>query len=450
MTTVFAEAALLESGWEKGVRILVEHGMVQSIETGVAAQPGDDVHALIVPGMANLHSHAFQRAMAGLAEMRGPAEDSFWSWRTVMYRFALAILPDQIEAVAAQLYMEMLEAGFTRVGEFHYLHHDRDGRPYANLAEHAERIAAASSATGIALTLLPVFYAHSGFGGAEPLPEQRRFVNDVDRYARLIEQCRTMAKALPEARVGITPHSLRAATPGELRDILTLRQDGPVHIHIAEQTREVEDCVAAFGARPVEWLLANAAVDDGWTLVHATHVDKHEIAGVARQRAIAGLCPMTEANLGDGIFPAAAFLEAGGAFGVGSDSNVSVSLAQELRLLEYSQRLALRSRNVIAHPGRSTGERLFVDALNGGAQSLQGTGHIRSGQSADFVSLDTSAAPYHTPDAALNQWIFGDGIAVDSVWVGGREWVRGGRHVARDRIYGQFTRTMKALLDAFV
>ena len=359
VNTIFAENALIGGEWASNVSLTIEHGNVRSIERNAIPAATDERHRLIVPGMANLHSHAFQRAMAGLTEVRGSTSDSFWSWRTLMYKFALSMTPDDIEAVAAQLYMEMLEAGFTRVGEFHYLHHDRDGRHYANIGEHAERIGAASAATGIALTLLPVFYARSGFGGMAPTEGQRRFINSVESFSTLMEECRKITSALPGGQLGIAPHSLRAATPEELRDVLPMAGGGPIHIHIAEQTKEVEDCIAWSGARPVEWLLANMPVDERWCLIHATHMTEAETRDMARRGAIAGLCPITEANLGDGIFPAPAFLEEGGQFGVGSDSNISISVAHELRQLEYSQRLGLRSRNVVALPQQSTGTRLF-------------------------------------------------------------------------------------------
>ena len=371
MTMIFAEQVLTTDGWRRNARICVAEGKIKSVEPDVAPVSGDDIHEVVVPAMANLHSHAFQRGMAGLAEQRGPTADSFWSWRNVMYHFALTMSPEQMEAVAAQLYVEMLEAGFCRVGEFHYLHHDRDGRHYANIAEHAARIGAASAATGIGLTLLPVFYARSGFGGMAPTEGQRRFINSVESFSTLMEECRKITSALPGGQLGIAPHSLRAATPEELRDVLPMAGGGPIHIHIAEQTKEVEDCIAWSGARPVEWLLANMPVDERWCLIHATHMTDAETRDMARRGAIAGLCPVTEANLGDGIFPAPAFLEDGGHFGVGSDSNISISVAHELRQLEYSQRLGLRSRNVVALPQQSTGTRLFQEALKGGARALQ-------------------------------------------------------------------------------
>ena len=263
MTTLFATQALLPDGWASNVRISIDGTQITAIESGATPLPGDERHAIVLPAMPNLHSHAFQRGMAGLAETRGPSTDSFWSWREVMYRFALAMTPDQVEAVAAQLYVEMLESGFGRVGEFHYLHHDRDGKPYANVAEMAERIAAAAAATGISLTLLPVFYAHSGFGGAAPGDGQRRFINDLPGFARLLDESRRAVASLDGAVVGVAPHSLRAVTPEELNEVTALAWGGPIHIHVAEQTREVEDCVAWSGARPVEWLLGQCTTSIG-------------------------------------------------------------------------------------------------------------------------------------------------------------------------------------------
>ncbi|PDQ18478.1 formimidoylglutamate deiminase [Mesorhizobium sanjuanii] len=448
MTAIFAEQALLADGWHDKVRIVSADGRIAMVEPSALPQPGDEHHAILLPGMPNLHSHAFQRGMAGLAELRGPSADSFWSWREVMYRFALSMTPDQVEAVAAQLYVEMLEAGFSRVGEFHYLHHDRDGKPYANIAEMAERIAAAAADTGIGLTLLPVFYAHSSFGGAAPNEGQRRFINDVNRFSLLLEKSRECVRALNEPVVGVAPHSLRAATPDELTAIAAMAPDGPIHIHVAEQVKEVEDCLAWSGARPVEWLLANASVDGRWCLIHATHMTEAETVAMARSGAIAGLCPITEANLGDGTFAAPLFREHGGRFGVGSDSNVLIGLPDELRQLEYSQRLAHRARNVLAVAGGSTGRALFDAALDGGSAALgAGPSRIASAASADFVSLDANhpSLSGKSGDAILDAWIFANGTKVDCVWVHGAKLVSGGRHARRDAIAERFRSVMTAL-----
>ncbi|AMX99903.1 formimidoylglutamate deiminase [Mesorhizobium ciceri] len=448
MAAIFAEQALLPDGWRENVRLTLAEGRITAVQPGAAAAAGDERHAILLPGMPNLHSHAFQRGMAGLAELRGPSADSFWSWREVMYRFALSMTPDQVEAVAAQLYVEMLEAGFSRVGEFHYLHHDRDGKSYANLAEMAERVAAAAGEAGIGLTLLPVFYAHSSFGGAAPNEGQRRFINDVNRFSRLVEKCRESVRALDQAVVGVAPHSLRAATPEELIDVTALAPDGPIHIHIAEQVKEVEDCLAWSGARPVEFLLGHAKVDKRWCLIHATHMTDAETVAMAKSGAIAGLCPITEANLGDGTFAAPLFREHGGRYGVGSDSNVLIGLPDELRQLEYSQRLAHRARNVLAVAGGSTGRALFDAALDGGSVALgAGASAIAAGASADLVSLDPKnpSLAGKSGDAILDAWIFANGSKVDCVWVHGRKQVSGGRHVKREAIAERFRNVMTAL-----
>lgn len=445
---VFAKQALLADGWRADVRFTIGGGRIVTVETDTPALPGDECHAIIVPGMPNLHSHAFQRGMAGLAEIRGPGSDSFWSWREVMYRFALSMTPDQVEVVAAQLYVEMLEAGFSRVGEFHYLHHDLDGRPYANVAEMAERVASAASQTGIGLTLLPVFYAHSGFGGLAPNEGQRRFINGIRQFSDLFEKAGEIVEALDHGILGIAPHSLRAVAPEELAELIAMAPDGPIHIHVAEQVREVEDCIAWSGARPVEWLLGNAPVDERWCLIHATHMHDDETVAMANSGAVAGLCPITEANLGDGTFPASLFRGYGGRFGVGSDSNVLIGLPDELRQLEYSQRLAQRGRNVLAKPGQSNGRALFSAALEGGSAALgAGPSQLEAGKAADFVSLDASSPSLagKSGDAILDAWIFANATTVDCVWVHGKKQVEGGRHVRRDAIAQRFAATMQEL-----
>jgi formimidoylglutamate deiminase len=402
---LFFDHALLPSGWARDVRISVADGNIIAVAEGAPRAAADHVAGIAVPGVPNLHSHAFQRGMAGLAERRGPAADSFWTWREVMYRFLQRLSPDDVEAIAAFAYMAMLEAGFTTVGEFHYLHHDVDGRPYADLAEMAQRIAAASAQTGIGLTLLPSFYAYGGFGGAPPAPGQRRFINDPDRFLELVERSRAPVASLPAGRVGIAPHSLRAVTPETLRAVCRAVPDGPMHIHAAEQVREVEECVAALGRRPVEWLLENVAVDSRWCIVHATHTTDAELTALAASQAVAGLCPITEASLGDGILDGAGYLAAGGRFGIGTDSNIQIDAAAELRQLEYSQRLVRRARNVMTlQEGESTGRRLLTAVLAAGVQALQRPiGALAAGSRADVVVLDGDH-----PDLAAragDQWL---------------------------------------------
>ncbi len=440
---LFFDQALLPSGWARDVRITVADGTIVAVAQGALRAGADHVPGIAVPGLPNLHSHGFQRGMAGLAERRGPTADSFWTWREVMYHFLQRLSPDDVEAITAFAYMEMLEAGFTTVGEFHYLHHDVDGRPYANPGEMAERIAAASAQTCIGLTLLPSFYAYGGFGGAPPVAGQRRFINDPDRFLDLVQRARATVATLPEGRVGIAPHSLRAVTTATLRAICQATPDGPIHIHAAEQLREVEDCVAALGRRPVEWLLENAALDSRWCVIHATHTTPGEIAALATSRAVVGLCPLTEASLGDGLFDGAAYLAAGGRFGIGTDSNIQIDAAAELRQLEYGQRLARRARNVMTLvEGEATGRRLYATALAAGAQALQRPiGGLAVGSRADIVLLDDDHPDLTARDGDhwLDSWIFVAGrSAVKTVLVGGRTVVEAGRHTQRMPIAARF------------
>jgi formiminoglutamate deiminase len=441
-TGIHCSAALLPDGWHKDVRIEMAGSLIAQVAVGVPAKAGDERAALVVPGMGNLHSHAFQRGMAGLAERRGPEGDSFWTWRDVMYRFVGRLSPEDFEAIAAQAYIEMLEAGFTRVGEFHYLHHDNFGGAYNDIGEMSGRVAAAAEVSGIGLTLLPVFYAQGGFDGKPPGAAQARFISNPDFYGRLIERCGAIVAKLDDAVVGIAPHSLRAVSPEQLAAILPLAGKGPIHIHIAEQVKEVEDCLAWSGKRPVEWLLDKTPVDHRWCLVHATHMTEAETKALARSGAVAGLCPITEANLGDGFFPLEAFQQNGGTFGVGSDSNVRIDLLEELRLLEYGQRLLHRARNVAAPgPGRSTGRALFDGALTGGAQALGVVAGIEVGHAADLVALSAD----HAEDDALDHAIFAQG-RISEVWCQGKKRVTQGRHLARDAVSAKFQKTLKKLL----
>lgn len=441
------ESALLENGWSDRVRLTLANGKIETVEAGVDPAPEDERHFAALPGIPNVHSHAFQRAMAGLAEARGRADDDFWSWRELMYRFVGRIGPEECEAIAALAYAEMLESGFTRVGEFHYLHHAPGGTRYDDVAEMSGRIAAAAEATGIGLTLLPVFYAHGGFGGQPAGAAQARFLSDVGGFAALIE--RAGAKLGPDGVIGIAPHSLRAATPGELRDLLAVADRGPVHIHIAEQVKEVADCVAWSGKRPVRWLLDNLPVDARWTLVHATHVEPDEVAGIVASGAVAGLCPITEANLGDGVFPAAEFMALGGMIGIGSDSNVRIDAAEELRLLEYGQRLTRRARNVLAGEDRpATGARMFAAAVAGGGRSLGVETGLAQGKPADIVSLNRGDVAFadREGDALVDSWVFASRAGVDCVWRGGAKQVEGGRHRNRDAIEARYRVALNRLM----
>jgi formimidoylglutamate deiminase len=455
MKNLWFESALLPDGWAARVRLTAMDGHIDSVDVGVDPAEADERHAIAVPGLPNVHSHAFQRGLAGLTERRGPASsDSFWSWRELMYRFVERMDPDELEAITALAYAEMLEAGFTHVGEFHYLHHDRGGVPFADPGELAGRVVVAAEQTGIGLTLLPTFYAHGGFGGAEPTARQCRFINDPERFARIVEASRKAVRGLAGAVVGVAPHSLRAVTPEELAIIVPLAQGSVIHVHIAEQTKEVEDCVAWCGRRPIEQLLETQALDERWCLVHATHATEIELQRVAASGAIVGLCPMTESSLGDGIFPAPTFLAQGGRYGIGSDSNVLLDAADELRTLEYSQRLAHRARNVLTSAeGHSTGRSLYEAALWGGTQALRpgggrGPSGLKAGASLDVVSLapDHAALVERREDEILDSWIFAGGRAVvDCVWRAGAKVVINGRHRRRDAIMAQYRRALKSL-----
>ncbi|QVM83980.1 formimidoylglutamate deiminase [Novosphingobium decolorationis] len=448
--SLFFNHCLLPDGWGRNVRVTVADGLITAVEANAEPCAADERHACALAGMPNLHSHAFQRGMAGLAEQSGPANDSFWTWREIMYRFVDRMTPDDVQAIAALAYVEMLEGGFTRVGEFHYLHHDHAGRPFADPAQMSAAVLAAATDSGIGITLLPVLYSYAGFGAQSPSPAQARFINDLDGYARLLEGAQAHASALPDAVVGVAPHSLRAVSPAQLRDLAPLAKDRPVHIHIAEQVKEVDDCLAWSGQRPVEWLLDNADVDGRWCLVHATHLTEAETLAMARSRAVAGLCPITEANLGDGLFPVEAFLAAGGRYGIGSDSNVLIDASEELRLLEYGQRLTRRARNVMARgAGRSTGADLYSGALAGGAAALGVEAGIAVGLPADIVTLrlDHPAMAHRQGDAITDSFLFAAGrSAIDCVWRHGEKFVSEGRHRARDRVARDYTKVLETLI----
>lgn len=403
----------------------------------------------VLPGMINLHSHAFQRAMAGLAERRGQGDDSFWTWRETMYAFASRVGPDDLKAIAAQLYVEMLKAGYTHVCEFHYLHHQPDGEPYANPAAMSEAIIEAAKEAGIGLTLLPVLYMTGGFDGRDLDPRQRRFGHGVDAYLELLARLRQGAAT--RCRVGVAFHSLRAVPPEALRRVLDsgLIDDGPIHIHIAEQTAEVDACLEARGARPVQWLLDRMPVDARWCLVHATHMTGEETRAMARSGAVAGLCPTTEASLGDGLFPLPDYLETGGALGIGSDSHISVSPVEELRWLEYGQRLLTRRRAVAAcKPGHSVGETLWPMAVAGGRQAA---GVSVADVAGSTLHLDLSSPLLAARDAhsLVDSFLFaGNTPLVRDVSVAGHEVVRNFRHRDEERIGARYKAVVSALAES--
>ncbi len=444
----FADRVWTPQGWIADAQ--VRHG-ADGLEVAAAGAPPAGAERLgrwVLPGLANLHSHAFQRAMAGLAERQGNAEDSFWTWREVMYAFAGRIGPEALRAIAAQLYVEMLKAGYTRVCEFHYLHHRPDGTPYADPADMALALIEAARETGIGLTLLPTLYLTGGFDGRALGPRQVRFGHTVDAFLRLVERLRALES--DRLNIGIALHSLRAVPADALAAVLASEpaRQGPIHIHIAEQIGEVQDCLSLRGARPVDWLLDHAAVDARWCLVHATHLTDRETDRLAASGAVAGLCPTTEANLGDGLFPLKRYLAGGGAFGIGSDSHISVSPVEELRWLEYGQRLTAHRRNIAVAPEQpSTGERLFGRAWAGGLQAagLSGAGRTHGD---DLLVLDEDAPLLAGRDAdhLLDTWLFAGNVPlVRHVHGGGRWLVRDFRHHDEDRIAAAYRSAVAAL-----
>jgi len=436
-----------EAGWRGDTVFAVDD---RGYITSAAGESPQYLYSWVLPGMPNLHSHAFQRAMAGLAERRGPGDDSFWTWRETMYSFAARIDPQTLQAIAAQLYVEMLKAGYTQVCEFHYLHHQPDGRPYAQPEAMSLALIEAAREAGIALTLLPVLYMSGGFDGRPLSPRQRRFGHDVDSYMRLLANLRKLEN--DQLRVGVALHSLRAIPEQAWRSVIDSEalKSGPVHIHIAEQIGEVQDCLATRGARPVEWLFDHAPVDKRWCLVHATHLTEAETAQLARSGAIAGLCPTTEANLGDGLFPLAHYLDAKGVLGIGSDSHISISPVEELRWLEYGQRLSTRHRNVAArHAGDSVGETLWCAALKGGAQAADlPIGAVRDGARADLIVLDSDSPLLASRDerSAMDSFLFaGNTPCVRSVMAGGQWVVRDFQHRDEAGIASRYKQALRQL-----
>ena len=439
MEKYFARDALLAGGWARDVVLAVEGGdIVQVEENGSGGEP---LAGPVLPGMANLHSHAFQRAMAGLTELRGPQEDDFWSWRELMYRFVDRLDPAHAQAIALQLYIEMLKHGYTAVAEFHYVHHPAD-----MLMRHV----AAARDSGIAITLLPSVYLWAGFGCRPLEPRQKRFASGVDHALACLELVRPSVST--EVRLGVSPHSLRAVDTQSLEELVrSVPEDMPIHIHAGEQAREVEECKAALGKRPVEWLLANFELDRRWCLVHATHLTAEETRGLAASGAVAGLCPTTEANLGDGIFPLLAYRSAGGRYGVGGDSHVSRNPAEELRLLEYLQRLSVQKRNLVtSNVSEAVGTTLWLEAAAGGAQALgRRMGALAPGMRADLVVLDAEHVDLagRDGDAIANALVFsGASDLVRDVMVGGRWVVRERHHAGEERAASAYRQALRSLL----
>ena len=450
MHQIWAKRALTPDGWASDVLVEIgPDGRITDVRSGET--PAGVQTDILLPAPVNAHSHGFQRAMAGLTEARGPdPKDNFWTWRQLMYRFIGQLTPEDVEAIAALVQMEMLQAGYATNTEFHYLHHQPDGRSYDDRAEMSARIVAAAGETGIGLTLLPVHYQFGGCDGRALGGGQLRFGTDLDRFRQVLDGAeRAIRQGKDDAVLGVAPHSLRAVSPENLQKMATLLPAAPVHLHLAEQVPEVDEVLAHWGARPVEWLLDNVAVDDRWCLIHCTQMQARETAGLAATGAVAGLCPITEANLGDGIFDGPGWLAASGRIAIGSDSNVRISLTEELRLLEYSQRLQERGRAIFATQGVSTGRRLYDMVLAGGAQAAgRATGALQPGKLADLVSLDGDSLHFagRDGDQLLDAFIFAaDDRVVQNVWSAGRRVVVEGRHIRHDAIVGRYRNVLDRL-----
>lgn len=451
---ISAKRALTPAGWQDDVSIHISSdGIISDITSG--KEGGAKQVGILLPALSNVHSHSFQRAMAGLAERRGPnAFDDFWSWRQVMYCFLELLTPEDIENIAALVQMEMLEAGYSAQAEFHYVHHAPGGVHYDSIAETSARHIEAAKLTGIGYTHLPVLYMQGGLDGRALKGGQKRFGCDIDTFSTIFDACKNHIKDAPnDFKLGVAPHSLRAVSREGLEAAIALPRGGPIHIHAAEQIKEIEEVESALNARPVEWLLGEIPVNDNWCFIHATHMTETETTGLAKSGAVAGLCPLTEANLGDGIFNGDTFLGAGGHIGIGSDSNIRIAIAEELRTLETTQRLRDLRRNILTTEDvPSTGRYIYENAAEGGAQALaRNSGEIRVGALADLTALDDShiALTGLEGDAILDTWLFanGDDVVCD-VWAAGRHIVSGGQHIKRGDIIENYRRTITRLRAA--
>ena len=456
MRTLFAPMAMLPDGWRRNVEIEIDgHGNIAAVNPDTVRGRSEHSGGPVIPGMSNVHSHAFQRAMAGRTERRGSGDDDFWSWREWMYRFLGRIEPNHCHAIAAQLYVELLKGGYTAVGEFQYLHHNPGGRPYVNLAEMAFAHLRAATETGIAITIMPVLYGYGGVGGKPLAPAQARFATTPAQIGRMLESLHRHVVTEHDARIGVAPHSLRAVTAETLGELIatvnTIENTAPIHIHIAEQEREVAACQAELGARPIDWLVDHFALSPRWTLVHATHATSSELKKVADAGAAIALCPTTEANLGDGIFQLEALQQAEGRWCIGSDSHVTRSAPAELQLLEYGQRLVARRRNVAASEDTpSVGESMWRHSVETGARAIvRKTGAIAIGMRADLVVLDAEAPECVgvTLPELLDTFVFAGGDRlIKHVAVSGRWVIRDRQHRDEQKIAVRFRKAMRNLL----
>jgi len=452
-TKLFSEKILLSTGWSKNKTITIENGVITHMHNGKSPD-AEVAQGAIIPGMVNCHSHAFQRAFAGFSEQGSAGKDSFWTWRAVMYKFLDQLTAENAEVIATQLYIEMLKVGYTRVAEFHYLHHQINGENYTPLATMAEAIFKAATTSGIGLTLLPVLYRFAGFGEQAPNDGQKRFINSTEQFNQLVSDCFSLSENYGNTNVGIAPHSLRAVDKKSLinavNHVRALNSNAPIHIHISEQQKEVDDCDAHYGKRPVEWLLENAELDQHWCLIHATHINEQERKGIIRRGAIAGICPTTEANLGDGIFPTTEYLQEQGTFAIGSDSHISVNPIEELRWLEYVQRLTKQKRAILADNNQaSVGQNLWQRAAKGGAQSTHSnTGELAIGKQADLLVLaeDKTRLFAHSEQHLLDSMIFAcQQNPVQDVMVNGTWVIKNGKHAQQENSEHKFTTLLNRL-----
>jgi len=453
MLKLFAEKVLLSSGWASNKTLVIENGVITDIQSGCAAD-AEIAQGIVIPGMVNCHSHAFQRAFAGFSEQGSEGQDSFWTWRKIMYKFLGQLSADHAQIIATQLYIEMLKMGYTRVAEFHYLHHDISGENYPQLSKMAQAIFEAANNSGIGLTLLPVLYRFSGFGQQSPTDGQKRFINSVEQFNQLVSDCFALTDNYQNTNVGIAPHSLRAVDKDSLLlavdHVRSLDAKAPIHIHIAEQQQEVNDCISHYGERPVAWLANNVDLDTQWCLIHATHIDEQERKAIISSGAIAGICPTTEANLGDGIFPTAEFMAEQGTIAIGSDSHISVNPIEELRWLEYAQRLSKQQRAILASEQQaSVGLNLWQQAALGGAQSTNSnTGELAVGKQADLLILDASeiALFAHSEQYILDSVIFAaQKNLVKDVMVHGNWVIKDQIHPLQKQSAHAFTEVLKNL-----
>jgi formimidoylglutamate deiminase len=468
MHKLYARTILVNSHWEHDLTLTIRSdGILTAIEKG-KDKKARSLKGPVIPGMLNVHSHAFQRGLAGFSEYKNDPHDTFWGWRKNMYRFIQKITPDDLHHIALWLYIEMLKSGYTSVGEFHYLHHQFNGVPYTDPAEMSHQVIEAAEMAGIALTHLPVFYHYSGLGEKKHLQEQSRFIHSIDSYIQLLQILEKQYSKKPLFRLGMAPHSLRAVSALQLKKLIAFKEQCskkiPFHIHISEQNKEVDDVLSFYGARPVEWLFEHFNVDNDWCFIHATHLNAKEIQKLSQSQAIVGLCPLTEANLGDGIFPIQAFSNQGGAFAIGSDSHASVNVSEELRLLEYTQRLLQKKRTILVHPQKnpdpqissslsphSVAHYLYTHTVQSGAQALdQNAKNIAIGQRADWLVLDPNDSHLFSKknDFILDASLFScHQLPVKDVLIAGKWVIENKKHPLEEKAKINYKKTLKRLME---